>query len=165
MPLVYLDTSAFLRCFKSEPGSAGIKAFCQKAEANLARSTVLVTSGWTLNESAGVLRREHHKGRITKKEMEETFAEIVAESARLIGDGVLRLEGPTFALCRAAADMTIDKGYRPPDTLQLYTAVATGCTVFLAADSKLLSAAKAEGLEIVDAADDANIQAWLARLP
>src|SRR5687768_10651691 len=89
MPLAYLDTSAFLRRFKSESGSAGIKALFQRAEADLARSTVLVTSGWTLNESAGVLRREHHKNRITKKEMEQAFAEIVAESARLIGAGVL----------------------------------------------------------------------------
>jgi predicted nucleic acid-binding protein len=80
MPLVYLDTSAFLRRFKSEPGSAGIRALFQTAEADSRRSIVLVTSGWTLNESAGVLRREHHKGRITKKEMEEAFAEIIAEA-------------------------------------------------------------------------------------
>jgi predicted nucleic acid-binding protein len=83
----------------------------------------------------------------------------------LIALGIFRLEGPTFALSRAAADLTITKAYRSPDALQLQTAISAGCTVFLAADSKLLNAAKSEGLETLNAADDVTIQGWLASLP
>ena len=163
MPLVYLDTSAFLRRFKTEAGSIGIRSLFQLTEA-AARGIVLVTSGMTLNEAAGVLRREHHKNHLTHQEMLDTFAEIIAETGRLVGAGVLRVEGPTLALCRAAAELTILKGCRPPDAIQLHTAVATGCSVLLAADRKLLKHAEAEGLEVHHAADEAELQLWLSSL-
>ena len=102
MPLVYLDTSAFLRRFKTEAGSIGIRSLFQLTEAP-ARGIVLVTSGMTLNEAAGVLRREHHKNHLTHQEMLDSFAEIIAETARLVTVGVLRVEGPTIGLCRAAS--------------------------------------------------------------
>ena len=69
MPLVYLDTSAFLRRFKTESGSVGIGQLFSLAEGQPGLTLVLVTSGWTLNESTGVLLCEHHKGHLTKQQM------------------------------------------------------------------------------------------------
>jgi predicted nucleic acid-binding protein len=162
MPLIYLDTSAFLRRFKLEAGSTGVRALFELAEVEPTAAAVLVTSGWTLNEAAGVLRREHHKGRFSLSEMRLMYAAILRETRRLVIARILRLEGPDFALCRQAAAFTIDKAYRPPDALQLSTALAAKCDVFLATDAKLLKAASREGLKTIDSSDDIGLSTWLS---
>ncbi len=142
MASAYVDTSAFIKRFFDEAGTAEMEAFATSAEYRLAISSLTIT------EFRSVLRRRLRLGTVTENFVRQATGQLLKE----IASGALRfhaIDGATFNL----AGELIDRQASPLgtlDALHLACAQATGASLLVAADRQLLRAAQEAGMPVLD---------------
>ena len=77
MAILYMDTSAFIKRFKREKGSRGVRELFRIAE-QPASDITLATSDWTINEALSAIRR----WRLTEFELRSDAAKLLTEVGR-----------------------------------------------------------------------------------
>ena len=136
MILYFLDTSALVKRYRIEQGTASILALFRDAESPLQISEL------TLVEITSAFQRLKNSGEIAAEAIEEALGKFDADTEQRLT--IIKL---TSDLIRQAKHNVVKHNLRPLDALQLACALSIKAQlpVFVAADDNLLVAAKAEG--------------------
>ncbi len=144
MELVYIDTSAFVKNFSREKGSERLE---QVFNLSSLGKVNLFTSRWTVNESVAALDKKFGKDEISLEERDKSIATLIAITHELSVNGLLTLVPVRQEDVGASLRQVMERHLSAEDALQLYSALLSDGTIFIAADEFLLSVAKKEGLE------------------
>lgn len=145
MPAYYLDSSALVKRYVTETGSAWVHALCADA------ANALFISELALMEVGSAYARRCHRGEITDEQRRnylDVFIYDCTETYHLIAAG--------RSLIERGLDLTQRRYLRAYDAMQLASALAANAAltlaglpalIFVSADDGLLHAANAEGLQ------------------
>ena len=136
---LYLDTSALVKLFVAEPGSAEVKRRCRQA-------SVVVTSRVAYPEARAAFARRCRDGSLSPHESRRAASDLDRDFARFV---VAELTGSVVHLAGELAERHALRGF---DAIHLASAVEFGQMVgtpprFLCFDDRLASAAAAERLD------------------
>ena len=150
MPRFYLDSSAMVKRYSREPGTAGVVAVYRSAY--LGRS-ILCFSEWNVGETLGVLQR---KARISSRPRAYSTRKnrLHGEVATLSRLGSLEVAVVSSRLLRDSWPVLERHRLYVADALQIVTARAQACDHFVTGDDALGAAAGAEGLAALDPVRD-----------
>lgn len=138
--MIYLDTSALLKRYIMEPGSAAFEDF-------FAANAPFHSSRLTLVEARSALARRHRLGQITRKLESAAFEELRTD----LQDGVLVLHALADSHAAHALDIlakTPKIPLRTLDALHLSAAQEIGATKFATSDRNQSEAARLIGFEL-----------------
>lgn len=145
MPIYYFDTSALLKRYVVEDGSAWVQTTVEEPEADI------VVSQLTIVEGVAALTRRAKGGAFRPGEAARVIQKLTADFQQRF---VVIAVNPE--LIDKAVDLAQQRGLRGYDALQLATAlivrslVAPEGVTFVAADDELIAAAELEGLPTVN---------------
>lgn len=151
MSSFYLDSSAVVKRYLTEIGSAWVRNLTNPAAAH-----TITLAKITQVEVATALAARHRAGGISRKERDDAV-DLLAEHCEI----EYRLTGTTRSILDRAVALTQRHRLRGYDAVQLATALEVNRSllraglqglIFVAADADLVSAARGEGL----LADDPN---------
>lgn len=150
MPRFYLDSSALVKRYSREPGTAGVVAVYRSAY--VGRST-LCFSEWNIGEALGVLQR---KARISSRPRAYATRKnrLHGEVATLSRLGSLEVAVVSSRLLRESWRVLERHQIYVADALQIVTAREQACDHFVTGDDDLGAAAGAEGLAALDPVRD-----------
>jgi uncharacterized protein len=138
MSSYFLDTSALVKRYHIEQGTAKVKPLFDDAE------NTLYISELALVESASAFQRRKNRGEMSTQAMSDALE-------KFDGDAInyLVVIGISRDLIERAKSLVLQHGLRTLDALQLAAALSLKprVPVFVSADANLLSAAQANGLE------------------
>lgn len=144
---LYLDTSALVKVFLAEAGSASVMAWIETAR-------VLVTSRITYAEARAALARGRRIGLLSASDLRVAVAEL---DAAFRTHAVVEV---TEALVHRAGQLAETHALRGYDAVQLAAALEASCdedaVVFATFDRALADAALREGLRLPGPADRAE---------
>jgi len=145
----YLEATAFAKLFVREPGTDALIRLMEKVEDN----SKLISAATPLEVYAAIRRRER-SGQIAPEDAASALELLRLESARMV-------QQPLNPAVLEAARQLLDRtALRWPGALQLGAALAArnifqGTAItFVSASATLLEAAKAEGFETIDPAQE-----------
>jgi len=145
----YLEATAFAKLFVREPGTDALIRLMEKVEDN----SKLISAATPLEVYAAIRRRER-TGQIAPEDAASALELLRLESARMV-------QQPLNPAVLEAARQLLDRtALRWPAALQLGAALAArnmflGTAItFISASDTLLEAAKAEGFETIDPAQE-----------
>ena len=135
-----LDTSALVKLYVEEPGSADVRALVQAAAAS-ATSVVAYT------EARAALARRHRQGELAAADLRRAVKALDFDWNRLA------VVGLDISLTRRAGELAEARALRGYDAIHLASALAlrdrtTSAPLFACYDANLARAAQAEGLEV-----------------
>ena len=141
---LYLDTSALVKLYVSEQGSAAVHAWTSAA-------SLVATARITYAEARAAIAQTRRLGGLTPAELRRAVAELDAGWT-----GLLRID-ISEALVTRAGRLAEEHGLRGYDAVQLASALdarpVTGDYLFASFDDALNTAAVREGLSLAGAAD------------
>lgn len=159
MAKFYLDSSAIVKRYAREPGTAAVVAVYRSAHAG---RSILGFSEWNVGEALGVLQRmsriasrpRAYASRKSRLHGEiTTLTRLGALEVAAVGTRLLRESWPVLERHRLYA----------ADALQIVTATEQTCDHFVSGDRDLRTAARAEGLDALDpVGDEARIRHLVA---
>ena len=138
---VYLDTSALVKLYLVEAGSERVKEVSENAP-------TVCTSILAYVEAHSAFARKYRARELSVSQFQETIRSLEADWGSYY---IVKLDD---LIVRTAASLVGTRALRALDALHLASAKAvknsTGLEVlFIAADNRLIQAAKAEGLDVV----------------
>lgn len=134
---VFLDTSAFAKCYVAEPGSEKVLAICQQADS-------LVVSVIYLPELVSTLSRLVREKKLTEVAYQKLKDNALADLADV---DVCQITPEVLASVVSLLEL---HPLRAMDALHVACAIACKPDVFVSADHRQLSAARKAGLKVVD---------------
>jgi uncharacterized protein len=147
----FLESTAFIKLFIREKGTDALIHLMENVEDN----RKLISSSTPL-EVYAVIRRRERSGGIAPQDAASALEILRLEAARMVQE-------PLNPAVLEAARQLIDRTeLRWPDTLQLASAIAARDMfqgteiIFVSSSGQLLKAAKDEGFETVDPANEAS---------
>lgn len=153
MTTVYLDSSAVTKRYVLEPGTEHLDGLYHRAEAG---GLGLAFSLWNVGEVARALMRAQATGRLESDEVREVLWNFLRETRKMRLLGALRVVPVRGDLLAEAVALLLRRGLSQPDALQIATSRDLAAEAFVAADRRLLEAARAEGLRALDAVADGD---------
>lgn len=150
MPRFYLDSSAIVKRYAREAGTAGVVAIYRSAYAG---HSTLCFSEWNIGEVLGVLQR---KARLSSRLRAYATRKnrLHGEVATLSRLGSLDVALVSSRLLRDSWPVLERHHLYVADALQIVTARAQGCDHLVSGDGDLRVAAGAEGLTALDPGQD-----------
>ena len=145
--MLYLDTSAFVKEYHNEEGSAYVHEIFRKAKEGEVK---LVTSLWTISETINVLDKHKRRKEIADEEFEIVIGAIFSDILDLEESGALEVIDLDTDFVKMSWEMIIKEHLSAADALHLVTALNKKVTGFLAADRKLVKVAKKKGLQAIN---------------
>ncbi|MDE3088345.1 MAG: type II toxin-antitoxin system VapC family toxin [Chloroflexota bacterium] len=144
MTTYFLDTSALVKHYRSEPGSERIDALFAETE------STRIISELTIVEFASAFRRLTNRGEIDDVAMNHALRRFTADTT----DNLVVVEFRSDVI-KIARDTVLQHSLRALDALQLAAVLSATrrSPVFVSADANLLSAAQVNGLETVNPLD------------
>jgi len=138
--IAYLDTSALVKLYVKETGSAAVRAACDRSEA-------LATSRLSYVEAHAAAARRAREGDLSQKATAR-FAENLERDWQDYA-----IVEVSEVVCRLAVELAGRHPLRAADALQLASALflresARQSILFLCFDERLVAAAKEEGLAV-----------------
>ncbi len=137
--ILFLDTSALVKLYVSEPGT-------ERVRDAIARAKTVAASRIAYAEARAALARAHRESRIRTADLRRTVGELDEDWERLF---IVEVTG---GVAREAGDLAEQHGLRAYDALQLASALLLqrqldSNVAFLAFDEALMAAAADAGLE------------------
>ncbi|BDR93388.1 type II toxin-antitoxin system VapC family toxin [Vulcanisaeta souniana] len=132
--IVYLDSSAIVKRYISEPGSDYVKTLYLSSYTG---SVKLAFNIWNIGEVLGVLDRARMRKFITDDEYKTAKLRFIRETLRLVKLGILMVMPIKLSILRSA--WTIIENYHiyQADAIQVATARFVGASEVVTADKKL----------------------------
>ncbi len=144
MVRICLDSSAYIKEFSREKGSEAVeKIFEVYSKGNLD----IATSQWTIGESIAAIDRKQRRGEITDNEMRDNIASVLGRSYELAQNAKFNIIPVRPELVTASLKYVTAHHFSADDALHLFSAIVSLSEIFVAADSRLVKAAKKEGFE------------------
>lgn len=126
--MIYLDTSAVVPIFVTEPASAAVDAWLE------ACAELLVSSDWIVTEFASALSIKVRRGEITTRQVQAAWNDF--ETFCKTGLRLLPVSRSAFAKA-AALNRNAASGLRAGDSLHLAIAIEAGTKAIATADGVL----------------------------
>ena len=137
--MIYLDTSAVVPIFVTEPASDAVDAWVE------ACADPMVSSDWIVTEFASAISIKARRGEITTKQAQAAWHDFEA----FCQTGLRPLPVSRSAFAQAAAmNRNAASGLRAGDSLHLAIAVEVGAKAIATADGALARNAQALGLAV-----------------
>lgn len=153
MTTVYLDSSALVKRYIAEEGSAAIDGVYRRAEG---LDLQLAFSLWNIGEVLRAIARARALRALTQREAAESTWLFLRESLKFRALGSLRIVPVGSDVIAAAIPLLLASRLSQPDAIQIATALGSGTDAFLAADDRLVREARREGLNALDPVRDAE---------
>lgn len=145
VPVYFLDSSAIVKRYAVEAGTAWVDSICDPAAGN-----IITLSQIGLAEVAAALAAKHRAGALSSEDYEQTLAGFITDAHQQYTPVAV-----DAALIDLAVALTRRQKLRGCDAIQLASALTLNTSLtsqdlpplaFVAADADLLAAAAAEGL-------------------
>jgi len=141
---LYLDSSAWVKRYLTEPGSREIDLAFQRAVLGPAR---LVSSFWNIGECLGVFDKWRQRKELDEEEFGRTLQNFFSETVDLAERGSLTLMAVSARLLLECWKTILDEHMYQADVLQLKTSLMENCDFLITADEQLVEAAKKLGIK------------------
>ncbi|MGC9180395.1 MAG: type II toxin-antitoxin system VapC family toxin [Vulcanisaeta sp.] len=141
--VIYLDSSAIVKRYISEPGSDYVKSLYLSSYTG---SVKLVFNAWNIGEVLGVLDRARMRKLITDDEYKTAKLRFIRETLRLIKLGVLMVIPIKLSILKSAWAIIEKYHIYQADAIQVATAKSVGANEVITADKKLHQILINEGL-------------------
>ena len=144
---VYLDTSSLVKRYIGEMGSEVVDSVYDEAEAGKMKISFSI---WNIGEAVGVFDRYLVRGLISDVEFKRARDDIVSESLKMCRLEALSLLPITYLALAASWSLVPKHHIYVADALQISSSKEAGSDLFLGADKRLLDAASAEGIKVIN---------------
>ncbi len=140
--MIYLDTSALVKKYVIETGTEAVRTL-------LRNEKEFVTSKLTYAEVSASFARKYREGEIEERDYSKIWKSFINDWKTLI---LVEARDELFPLIHK---LTEDHSLRGADAIHLSSALWLGDSIgepltFVASDSRLLTAASAEGLKVIN---------------
>lgn len=152
---IYLDSSAVVKRYVSEPGSSTVDYVFDKSWAGEAS---IATSIWNIGEVLGVFDEKRRRGWLSESEFMRALEDFASETVRLLRLRVLELYPLLTPILVEAWPLILKEHLYEADALQVQTAIHSNSNVFLSGDKGLIDAASKIGLKAVDVRDEGKVR-------
>jgi len=142
--IAYLDSSAIVKRYVEEPGSARIRDFYRRAYSG---EIVLSYSLWNVGEVLGAFDRARRLNRITDEEYHVIKRRFLHETRRMVKLGITILVPLVFKIVKESWKILEKYHLYLAGALQIASAKNVNAKFFLTADEKLHEIALKEGIE------------------
>ncbi len=139
----YLDTSAFVKRYVEEPGSARVDKLFSGAYSG---RTELCLSQWNILEALVVFDKYSRRLGVNAKEISRVMLREVKTLLRLRS---MRLTGVTPSVIKRSMRLVLSHHIYSADAIQIVTAQICGASFFVTADKRLGEVAEEEGLSAI----------------
>lgn len=147
---IYLDSSAIVKRYLSEPGSSTMDYMSDKGWAGEASIT---TSIWNVGEVLGVFDEGRRRRWLSENEFVRVLENLASETVRLLRLRILELYPLLTPILVEAWPLILKEYLYEADVLQIQTAIHTKSNIFLSSDKRLIDAASKIGLKAIDVKD------------
>ena len=155
---VYLDSSAIVKRYISEPGSSAVDYIFDRC---LAGEISITTSVWNIGEALGVFDMRRRRGWLTEDEFKRTIRSFVGETMRLLRLRVLEILPVLISMLVEAWPLILREHIYEADALQIQTYVYSSSNVFLSADKELINVALRIGIKAVNVEEEDRVKKLL----
>ncbi|MCW3984400.1 MAG: type II toxin-antitoxin system VapC family toxin [Candidatus Bathyarchaeota archaeon] len=150
---LYLDTSAILKRYLTEPGTEAADLIYEKAEAG---ELTIVFSLWNLGEVLGVLDEKLRRGWLTKDQYDETLAHFANELLKLIRLKTLEIVPIQTPMLLDTWKLLLTHHIYEADALQIASSQYSQADALLTGDEKLVQASAHAGIETINLTKNQN---------
>lgn len=152
---VYLDSSAMVKRYISEPGSSAIDHVfdkCWTGELSIA------TSIWNIGEILGVFDIRRRRKWLSEDEFRNVLRSFVIEIIRLLRLRALEILPILTSMLVEAWPLILKEHIYEADALQVQTCAYSGCNMFLSADKELVNVALGTGIKAMNVEDENGVK-------
>ena len=152
---VYLDSSAIVKRYVSEPGSSAVDYVIDKGWAG---EVSTATSIWNIGEVLGVLDERCRRGWLSENEFKRALGSFAGETVRLLRLKVLEVLPVLTPMLVEAWPLILSEHIYKADALQIRTSIYSGSNVLLSGDRELINAALRIGLKAINVKDEDEVK-------
>jgi len=152
---VYLDSSALVKRYVSEPGSSGVDYVFDKGWAG---EVSIISSIWNIGEVLGVLDERRRRGWLSKSEFKKVLEGFASETVRLIRLKVLEMFPVLTPIIIEAWPLILNEHIYEADALQIQTCMRSGSNLLLSGDKELVNVALKAGLKAINVKDEDKVK-------
>lgn len=151
----YLDSSAIVKRYVSEPGSSAVDHVFDRGWLG---EVSIVTSIWNLGEVFGVLDERRRRGWLSEDEFRKALENFAGETVGLLRLKVLELLPVLAPMLVEAWTLILNEHVYEADALQIRASVYSGSNIFLSGDKELINVASRAGLKTVNIEDEDEVK-------
>lgn len=157
----YLDSSAIVKRYVTEPGSSAVDFVFDRGEAGQA---YIATSIWNIGEVLGVLDERRRRGWLSEDEFTKALESFASEMVKLLRLRVLEVVPILTPILIEAWPLILSEHIYEADALQIQTCIYCG-GVLLSGDKSLINVALRKGLNAVNVEDEDKVKDLLTKNP
>ena len=157
---IYLDSSAIVKRYISEPGSSAVDLVfdrCWLGELSI------TTSIWNIGEVLGVFDVRRRRGWLSEDEFRDVLRNFTGEITRLLRLRVLEILPVLTSILVDSWSLVLGEHICEADALQIQTCIYSGSNVLLSADKELINVALRTGIKAVNVEDENRVKKLLTQ--
>ena len=155
---IYLDSSAIVKRYVSEPGSSAVDYVLDEGWAG---EVSIVTSIWNIGEVLGVLSERRKRRWLSESEFKRVLEDFASETVRLLRLKVLEIFPVLTPILIEAWPLILNERIYEADALQIQTCMHSGSNVLLSSDKELINVALKAGLKAMNVRDEDRVKELL----
>ena len=155
---IYLDSSAIVKRYISEPGSSAVDHVFDRCWAG---ELSIATSIWNIGEILGVFDMRRRRKWFGEDEFRDVLRSFVSEIMRLLRLRILEILPISTSMLVEAWPLILREHIYEADALQIQTCTYSGSCVFLSADRELINVASRTGIKAVNVEDEDEVKELL----
>jgi predicted nucleic acid-binding protein len=144
---VYLDTSALVKRYVHEPGTATVDTIFDKASIS---ALAIATSVWNVGEAFGVFDYRRRRKLLTEREFRIALQSLNTEVVGLMRTGALQVYPVRTSLLTEAWSLVLSQHLYQADALQIVTCNNSKSKLLITSDELLRKASESLGLKALD---------------
>jgi len=155
---VYLDSSAIVKRYVSEPGSSAVDLVFDKCWLG---ELSITTSIWNIGEVLGVFDIRRRRGWFSEDEFRNVLRNFTGEVIRLLRLKVLEIFPVLTPILIESWPLILGEHIYEADALQIQTCIFSNSNVLLSADKELINIALRTGIKAVNVIDENRVKKLL----
>ena len=155
---VYLDSSAIVKRYVSEPGSSAVDLVFDKCWLG---ELSITTSIWNIGEVLGVFDIRRRRGWFSEDEFRNVLRNFTGEVIRLLRLKVLEIFPVLTPILIESWPLILGEHIYEADALQIQTCIFSDSNVLLSADKELINVALRTGIKDVNVIDENRVKKLL----
>ena len=155
---VYLDSSAIVKRYVSEPGSSAVDLVFDKCWLG---ELSITTSIWNIGEVLGVFDIRRRRRWLSEDEFRNVLRNFTGEVIRLLRLKVLEIFPVLTPILIESWPLILGEHIYEADALQIQTCIFSDSNVLLSADKELINIALRTGIKAVNVIDENRVKKLL----
>ncbi|MBS7612254.1 type II toxin-antitoxin system VapC family toxin [Candidatus Bathyarchaeota archaeon] len=157
---VYLDSSAIVKRYVSEPGSSTVDYVFDRGWIG---DVSIAISIWNIGEVLGVLSERRRRKWFSEEEFMKVFENFAGETVRLLRLKVLEVIPLSTSILIEAWPLILKDHIYEADAIQIQSCIYSNSNVLLSGDEKLIEIALKTGLNAVNVKDEDKVKELVER--